>query len=54
MVSMKKLLAFLSLFSLSFLSFAESIAFPDPFGLRWGMSEAALVKAGFTAPWANR
>ena len=44
---MKKLIAFFYLISLSFLSFAESASFPEPFGLQWGMSESALVKAGF-------
>jgi len=45
---MKKLISLLFLFSLSSLALAESKSFPEPFGLTWGMSEADLVKAGFT------
>ena len=45
---MKKMIKLLFLFSLSSLALAESKSFPEPFGLRWGMSEAELIKVGFT------
>ena len=45
---MKKLISLLFLFSLSSLALAESKSFPEPFGLTWGMSEADLIKVGFT------
>lgn len=45
---MKKLISLLFLFSLSSLALAESKSFPEPFGLTWGMSEAALIKADFS------
>ncbi|RDL46190.1 hypothetical protein DN730_03905 [Marinomonas piezotolerans] len=32
------------------LSWAESTAFPEPFGLKWGMSNQELIQAGFNSP----